>query len=68
LLGPIPCVVDRLRDLLKMAENGELVGFAIATLHNDGSWATAHSDASEARLLGVVTYLQARLIRRLEAM
>ncbi len=54
--------IARLKDALKAAENGELIGVGVAGVCKDGSCWTSWSQIDDfARLLGSVTRLQYRM-------
>lgn len=66
--GPVnPEVVAQLRKLLSMAEDGRLVGFAIAMQFADGKPMIGHApngdtSASTAEMIGLVSCLQHHLL------
>lgn len=58
-----PDVVERLREVLDMAERGEVIAVAVATVNVAGCIATAHVvGESWAPLIAAVATLQHRLI------
>lgn len=60
-------VVDRIRDLLEKAENGEIVDFSYAASKAEGATITGFTATDDApRRLSAVTMLQFRLLRMME--
>lgn len=60
-------VVDRLRELLEMAEDGLIVDFSYAGCHNDGSVFSGFTKTEDApRRLASVSRLQHRLHRMMD--
>jgi hypothetical protein len=54
-------VLERLRDTIKWAEEGEITAIAIAVVNKDGSIGTSWSQTEDAgRLLGSIARLQFR--------
>ena len=65
---PDPAIVERLRELLMMAESGEVIAVAIATVNVARETATAYVVGdSWAPLVASVATLQHRLMRETEA-